>query len=435
MYQDILPIGYLLKRAEGGEIYFEAKWRDSRGTQRKRRLGRAWLECDGVGYRRRSGRVRPGHMDERRAHVEMSKVIAEHEQELERALIEPEATFDDAVERWLDYLVNEKRAKPATIEGYKKMFCRPVASKKRGRPHKARLMRTFGGRRLADIETADVARFLGDMDREGLSARMVNKHRAALHSVFEFARRRDTFGLRENPAAETTRRPEAGAAPIEIVEPWELTRIADVARTGLHRAMWGYEHSEYSEETWAEWRRINEQDAALFVVAAFTGLRMGELRALRWKDIDFQAELITVSRAFSWDVETSTKSRRIRTVPLARQARGVLLDLRRRARFIGREDFVFCRPDGGALDSSAIRNRFIAALAAADLRHRRFHDLRHTFGSLMIRRFDLRRVQSMMGHASITTTERYLHSRPRADDARKMSDLFDQGAGPEAEAA
>jgi integrase len=427
MYQDGMPLGYLLKRAEGGEIYFEAKWRDSRGAQRKRRLGRAWLEgCEG-GYRPRSGRVRPGYLDERRGHVEMAKAIAEHEEELERELVEPEATFDDGVERWLDYLRNEKRAKPATIEGYKKMFCLPTASKKRGRPHKARLMRTFGGRRLAEIETADVARFLNDMDREGLSARMVNKHRAALHSMFEYAKRRDTFGLRDNPAAETTRRPEGGTAAIEILEPWEVGRVADVARAGLHRAMQGYRHSEYSAKTWTEWQRINEQDAALFVVAAFTGLRMGELRALRWKDIDFGADLITVSRAFSWDVETSTKSRRIRTVPLARQAREVLVALRRRDRFTGREDFVFCRPDGDAIDSSAIRNRFRAAQEAAGVRLRRFHDLRHTFGSLMIRRFDLLRVQSMMGHASITTTERYLHARPRADDVEKMSDLFEAG--------
>jgi integrase len=435
MYQDMMPVGYLLKVAEGGEVYFEAKWRDTRGRQRKRRLGKAWLVQSKDGFERRRGRVRPGYLDERRAHIEMSKVIAECEEELDRELVEPEATFDDAVKRWLDFLANEKRAKPSTIEGYKKMFSRPRISKSRGRPTKARLMRTFGGRRLAEIETADIARFLNDLDRDGQTARSVNKHRATLRAMFEFAKRRDTFGLRENPVAETTRRPEGGTAPIEIVEPWELGRVVDVARAGLHREMQGYVHSEYSAETWAEWRRINEQDAALFVVAAFTGLRMGELRALRWKDIDFAAELITVSRAFSWNVETSTKSRRIRIVPLARQARFVLLELRGRCRFTGREDFVFCRPDGGALDSSAIRKRFRSAQEAAGLRLRRFHDLRHTFGSLMIRRFDLVRVQSMMGHASITTTERYLHSRPRADDVEKMSALFEEGPGRDAEAA
>ena len=435
MYQDMMPVGYLLKVAEGSEVYFEAKWRDARGRQRKRRLGKAWLVQKEDGFERRRGRVRPGYFDERRAHIEMSKVIAECEEELDRELVEPEATFDDGVERWLDFLANEKRAKPSTIEGYKRMFSRPRISKSRGRPTKARLMRTFGGRRLAEIETADIARFLNDLDRDGLTARSVNKHRATLHALFEFAKRRDTFGLRENPVSETTRRPEGGTAPIEILEPWELGRVVDVARAGLHRDMQGYVYSEYSAETWAEWRRINEQDGALFVVAAFSGLRMGELRALRWKDIDFGSDLVTVSRAFSWNVETSTKSRRIRIVPLARQARSVLLELRGRARFTGREDFVFCRPDGGALDSSAVRNRFRSAQEAAGLRLRRFHDLRHTFGSLMIRRFDLVRVQSMMGHASITTTERYLHSRPRADDVEKMSDLFEEGSGPDVQAA
>ena len=81
---DELPVGYLLKRAEG-DIYFEAKWRDSCGTQRKRRLGKAWLVKTEDGYERRRGRVRPGYLDERRAHIEMSKVIDEHEEDVSRA--------------------------------------------------------------------------------------------------------------------------------------------------------------------------------------------------------------------------------------------------------------------------------------------------------------------------------------------------------------
>jgi integrase len=357
----------------------------------------------------------------------MSKAIGEHEEELERELVEPEATFDDAVERWLDYLENEKRAKPATMHGYRTMLCRPMESKRRGKQRKARLMRTFGGRRLADIETEDISRFLYDLDREALSARSVNKHRQALHAIFEYAKRRDTFGLRENPVTETTRRPEGGAKPIDVLEPWEVMRVAEVARAGLHRGKGGYRHSKYSAETWREWRRINEQDAAMFVVAAFTGMRMGEMRALRWKDIDFASDRITISRAFSWDTESSTKSRQMRTVPLARQAAEVLLGMRGRGRFTGREDFVFCRPDGGSVDRTAARKRFIEAQKTAGLQVRRFHDLRHTFGSLVIRRFDLVTVQAMMGHSKITTTQRYLHSKPRADDVAKLSSLFDDG--------
>lgn len=60
------------------------------------------------------------------------------------------------------------------------------------------------------------------------------------------------------------------------------------------------------------------------------------------------------------------------------------------------------------------------------MRVRRFHDLRHTFGSLAIRRFDLVSVKEMMGHSKLTTTERYLHARLRPTDAAKLTDLFEQ---------
>jgi dihydrofolate reductase len=52
---------------------------------------------------------------------------------------------------------------------------------------------------------------------------------------------------------------------------------------------------------------------------------------------------------------------------------------------------------------------------------RRFHDLRHTFGSLAIQQFDVVAVKDMMGHSRLTTTERYLHSKPRPGDAAKLT--------------
>ena len=159
--------------------------------------------------------------------------------------------------------------------------------------------------------------FLAELDREDISARTVNKHRQVLHAIFEYASRSETFGLAENPAAETSKRPEGGAKPIETFEPAEVEAISGAARAGLHRPR--PEH-DYSEETKAEWRRINEQDAALFIVAAYTGMRMGELLALRWSDVDLSSSLVTVSRAMSGGKEESTKSRRFRPVPLADQA-------------------------------------------------------------------------------------------------------------------
>ncbi len=255
-----------------------------------------------------------------------------------------------------------------------------------------------------------------------MSAGTVNKHRQLLHALFEFAKNSDTFGLKENPASSTERRPESGTAPLDVFEPKEVEMIARAAREGLHRKRPDHD---YSVDTRAEQRRVDEQDGDLFMIAAFTGLRLGELLALQWHDLDLDGALLTVARAVSAGVEVdSTKSRQFRTVPLAEQAMKALKRLSSREHFTGRGDYVFCRADGGPLDRSTVRKRFMAAQVAAGVRGRRFHDLRHSFGSLAVRHFDAVQVQSLLGHSSLQTTERYLHTRPRSDDAAKLTRAF-----------
>lgn len=80
-----------------------------------------------------------------------------------------------------------------------------------------------------------------------------------------------------------------------------------------------------------------DQDAALYRVAAFTGLRLGELRALRWLDIDFGRALVHVRRSYTYGTETTPKSGKVRSVPLIDQAARALDMLSRREHFTRRQ--------------------------------------------------------------------------------------------------
>jgi hypothetical protein len=100
----------------------------------------------------------------------------------------------------------------------------------------------------------------------------------------------------------------------------------------------------------------------------------------------------------------------------------VALDgLSRREEWTGEEDLAFVNPGGEHIEDSALRRRFYAALEAAGLEHIRFHDLRHSFGTLAVQVFPLTDVRAYMGHADIATTMIYVHHVPQVDAAEKLS--------------
>ncbi len=160
-------------------------------------------------------------------------------------------------------------------------------------------------------------------------------------------------------------------------------------------------------------------------MAAYAGLRQGELLALRWRDVDFAGSALTVARAMSAGVESTTKSGRVRRVPLADQAAAALDRLSRREHFTAPDELVFCNVLGRPLDGSALRRRYRRAQIAAEARLLRFHDLRHTFGSLLAARgVDVVTIQKAMGHSALSTTSRYLHARPASEQAEAFTAAF-----------
>lgn len=160
----------------------------------------------------------------------------------------------------------------------------------------------------------------------------------------------------------------------------------------------------------------------LFLCAVRTGMRMGELLALQWDDIDWQSRFIEVQRNYThWKI-TTPKSGENRRVDMSKELMQTLKDLQTEqqieAAAKGLKDtpeWVFASEAGGLLHPHNLRDRvFYGLLTKAKLRKVRFHDLRHTFASLLLQNSESPvYVKDQMGHSSIqVTVDLYGHLIP-----------------------
>jgi integrase len=154
----------------------------------------------------------------------------------------------------------------------------------------------------------------------------------------------------------------------------------------------------------------------LIKTAVFTGMRSGEIRGLRWADLDWNSKQLHIRRSFKegafHEPKTQASIRRIDLPAL------LLTELRewRLACPKGKDDLMFPNLAGNPMSSTNLLQRgFYPALRRAGLRKIRFHDLRHTFASLLIANGeDVVRVSRLLGHASPNITLNvYSHMLPK----------------------
>jgi integrase len=417
---------FVRQRASGPFWY--AKW-SRNGSPVIRSLGRAWVEQDGdTGWHRRRGRAPHGVLTETEAGARMLELVRAHDEEQRRLEADAEerrrrgVTFRELADEWLLYLEREKGAKPSTLRDYRWLLAEPGQAHRRGAgAAPGVMMRSLGDRPVNQLTTREIADYLRSLDKAGASPRTVNKHRQVVSAVFGFGMREDTYRLPGNPASGTNRRREPPPAVLDFYEPEEIEAIARAAGAGAHRRI---TKPRLDDAERAARAREDDQDAELFRIAAYTGLRLGELLALRWEDVHLVDRRLVVHRAFSDRVEGPTKSWQARFLPLADVAAESLARRAERVVVTGAEDYVFCNRLGRPLDGSALRRRFKAAAQSAELRVLRFHALRHGAGSLVARKADARWVQGFLGHSKLTTTERYLHAKARPEDVGLLNSVF-----------
>jgi integrase len=366
------PSGHVFRvqRARGPVWYMKYRLPDGRQVQKK--LGPAWTD---------RGRPAAGYYTKRLAGDALREVLHEARRGTLPSTIRSGATFADAAAEYLRYCEHDRGCKPSTLRDYRSNL-------------RAHLLPAFGGRPLEAITPEAIDVWRGSLT--GLSSRTRNKLLVVMGGVMR--RAQHVWGLPSNPVASVEKHRQRASGDIEVFSPEEVLALVRAAGS--------------------------EQDAAVYLVAAFTGLRRGELLALRWRDVDFAGSVIRVRTSYAAGQLTSPKSGRVRSVPMAPDVARALARLAQRPNWVGDDDLVFPGEAGDYLDGSALRRRYTAALACAGLRPLRFHDLRHTFGTRMIAKADIRRVQEWMGHADVQTTMRYLHYAPGAADAALVAEAF-----------
>jgi integrase len=429
----MLPTASLIVREHRGQPFYEAFFRHD-GKQVKRRIGPAWIDDSPDGWCPRQGRGPEGHFDERRAHVAAAGIVAEYVQETtEREQIERErqtrgVTFREVAQDYMRWLQDVKRAKRSSLRDRESVLAEPGTPYRRGvGTLNGHVMAALGDRPASEITTREVNKLLEKVAAGGASASTVNKYRAVIVSTFNHGARESTFDLPRNPALVSDKRREPDRPALVFYSPEEIESLARSLSEGKHRSLAEEKHQENPQRSPAEVAEDTEdaQDAQLVRVTAYAGLRLGELLALRWRDVDFAGHALTVSRAISSGIESSTKSGRVRRVPLPDQAAAALKRLREREDYTAPDERVFCNVLGRALDGSALRRRFKKARDATGLRPLRFHDLRHTYGSLLAAGgVDLVTIQAAMGHSDLSTTSRYLHARPASEQAATFTQIF-----------
>lgn len=295
------------------------------------------------------------------------------------------------LERWLDEAAPARLA-PRTLKGYRTLVARHI------RPR-------IGTIRLVDLEAPDVQRCVNAVLRSGRSAGTA-KH---VHKVLRTAL--------------------AQAVRWELV-PVNVARLVDmptVRRQPVHPL------SIDQARAFLESVQGDEREA-FYVLAITTGMRRGELLALRWEDVDLDRAQVSVNATlrqasrWRWHRDPCKTERSQRVLPLTRVAVEALRKHLARATTPG---FVFARPDGRPWPPSEVTRIFQLRLTAAGLPHARLHDLRHTAAALMLDETggDIRSVMSTLGHSSITTTvDIYggMADAAKARAAEAMDRVFDR---------
>lgn len=289
--------------------------------------------------------------------------------------LQPEITFSELAEKWAE--VHVTKVRPATWNGYATQLRRHI-------------LPCFADENLQNITNESVEHFMSHLMIGGLAPQTVTKCLRLLKLIIKQG---VIWGYLYRSPCEYTKPPKTQSTrEIRFLKPRELHLLINAAQPE-HRA--------------------------LITVACLTGMRRGEILAISWEDVDLSKNRLFVRRAVSAGVISEPKSRYSkRFIDIPASLSEILKEhMVNQAKELAQnsQNLVFPNKNGKLMEhSSLFRHIFLPTLGRAGLPRVRFHDLRHSFASMLIDRGEnIKYVQRVLGHSGVQITlDVYGHLMP-----------------------
>lgn len=254
--------------------------------------------------------------------------------------------------------------------------------------YKHHLVPFFGKLKLNDIGPRELERFKACKIKDGLKPATVNNALTVLRKTLTVAQ--EWRIIEHVPQFKWLKKPPTKFVFFDFEEAARLLNGAD-----------------------PKWR-------TMITTALNTGMRIGELLALHWEDVDLVRKRLVVRRNLVKGTFGTPKSGRNREIDL----NDTLLALLKEHRHL-KGELVFCDEAGQPLNREKVRPPLLQACKQAGLQRIGWHVLRHTFAShLAMNRVPAKAIQELMGHSTLETTNRYMHLSPDSRrDAVKTLDI------------
>jgi len=293
------------------------------------------------------------------------------------------------------------------LKTYAEVHCKPSTAADYRQAVNLHLVPALGDRRLHEVTRADIKRLIATLVTKGLKKQTIHNILSPLKEAYNHAMDDGVVG--SNPVARTGR----------------FTRSSEDRRTHIAPLT--------GEEVRAVLGAAQEKGAMtaypILLCAVRTGMREGELIGLQWEHVDFRGGFIEVRQAVVRRQVTTTKTHKIRRVDLSPQLHAALhrlkeiQELEAMAKGQAPSPGAFLSHTGKRWADQTLRRAFVGCLQKAEIRKVRFHDLRHTFASLLIQQgANPKYIQEQLGHGSIQVTmDIYGHVFEGEQDSRWLT--------------